>query len=259
MPATEGDDSEVPSTEMAEMSGYARFDELNELAGGRLAVPCRYAATAASWCGARRNCHAKPPPDPLHATGRDGSPSAQTVPPTEVTYGDPVGNTGNWKRHPTSLRARPIADPDGKGSNDQCDPPSPDDPNTVTPRSPSIWKPAEIASTCASLRYMHTCRCSCMKAWHRSCVKPCLTTSSQSRLQDAAERDPSEIESTCGKVCRVGNSRTKSSSAAPKPSPSSVDADVLVFETMVCTLSPNDAIIRTSRLPSPKLSPPSVP
>jgi hypothetical protein len=42
-----------------------------------------------------RTCHANPPPDPSQAMGSDESPLRHVVPPTLVTYGEPVGKTGN--------------------------------------------------------------------------------------------------------------------------------------------------------------------
>lgn len=67
------------------------------------------------------------------------------------------------------------------------------------------------------------------------------------------------MDSTCGSTGRAARSVRKSSMARPKPLPSSVLCDVLVFDTSVRTLRPNVEIIDTSRLPSPQLSPPGVP
>lgn len=52
-------------------------------------------------------------------------------------------------------------------------------------------------------------------------------------------------------MAREAREVTKSSMARPKPSPSSVDMEVLVLVTSVVTFRPKLEIIRASRLPSP--------
>ena len=54
-----------------------------------------------------------------------------------------------------------------------------------------------------------------------------------------------------GSLAREAREVTKSSMARPKPSPSSVDMEVLVLVTSVVTFRPKLEIIRASRLPSP--------
>ena len=86
MPAICGLDWEVPSTETAEISGYARLVWLNDDADGRPVVAERYADTASSWCEGLGNCHVNPPPEPDHATGwEDPPPPEKSMPPTLVT------------------------------------------------------------------------------------------------------------------------------------------------------------------------------
>mmetsp|Transcript_72460 Transcript_72460/g.155168 ORF Transcript_72460/g.155168 Transcript_72460/m.155168 type:complete len:391 (+) Transcript_72460:692-1864(+) len=142
---------------------------------------------------------------------------------------------------------------------EKCEPPSPEEPKTVTPRNPKTWKAVLILADCAGLKNMQTCRCCCKKASHSPRECPAFTAWSHRRSQEAAEREPSDSERTWGRRGRVASSVTKSSMAWPKPLPSSVDAEVFVLETMVSTFSPKDAIIFVSRLPSPKLSPPGLP
>ena len=65
IPATVGEDSDVPSTATAEMSGYARPCLLNDIGGGRVPASAWLrgeAATADFWCSGIGHCHANPPP-----------------------------------------------------------------------------------------------------------------------------------------------------------------------------------------------------
>jgi hypothetical protein len=41
-----------------------------------------------------------------------------------------------------------------------------------------------------------TCRCACINVWHSAGVNPALTASVHNNSHDAAESDPSEIDST---------------------------------------------------------------
>jgi hypothetical protein len=130
---------------------------------------------------------------------------------------------GNMNSQPTLLSARPTFEVEGNLPNDQCEPPSPDEPRMVTPRRPSAISAASIFATCAVERYMQTCRCDCRKASHSGSVtsppldacerrerggsRPCPMhmgsrpplASEQSRSHEAAESEPSDIESTCAR------------------------------------------------------------
>ena len=85
-----------------------------------------------------------------------------------------------------------------------------------------------------------------------------MTASSQRMRHEEAESEPSEMDSTRGSSGRAASSVKKSSSAWPKPKPSSVDEDVFVFDTSVDTFRPNALIICVSRLPSPQFCTPPV-
>ena len=129
-----------------------------------------------------------------------------------------------------------------------------------------------MRAACASEMNMQTWRCCCKYSSHAARDCPSFTASSQRRVHEWGEREPNDRDRTCGTTGRAASDVTKSSMAWPNPIPSSVDALVFVLDTSVETFrpvltirpslwrlstrdgawrSPNDAIWRVSRLPSP--------